>query len=258
MTALETTAPLASSSLVLYADDAGRGGLPIVFLHSSAGSSRHFDGQLTHARKTRRAIALDLRGHGKSPTGASFDVGLAAGDVLETLDRLDVSRFVVVGHSWGGAVATAVAGRAPSRVAGLLLLDPASDGRKMPAPVAEGLMRSLETDYTKVVHEYWESMLGGSKPEVHARLMNEIDGAARATVVGTLASLLTFDPVTPLESYRGLKHTVITRLNEGPDAYQNLVANLPSSRIEGTGHWLQLDAPDEVNARIDAFLREIV
>ena len=101
-------------------------------------------------------------------------------------------------------------------------------------------------------------MLGGSKPEVHARLMNEIDGAARATVVGTLASLLTFDPVTPLESYRGLKHTVITRLNEGPDAYQNLVANLPSSRIEGTGHWLQLDAPDEVNARIDAFLREIV
>ena len=29
------------------------------------------------------------------------------------------------------------------------------------------------------------------------------------------------------------KHTVIARLNEGPDAYQNPVANLPSSRIEG-------------------------
>ena len=51
---------------LLHADDGGSGGVPVVFIHSYAGDTTHWTAQLAHLRKTRRAIALDLRGHGQS------------------------------------------------------------------------------------------------------------------------------------------------------------------------------------------------
>ncbi|HSN15506.1 MAG TPA: alpha/beta fold hydrolase [Anaeromyxobacteraceae bacterium] len=239
----------------LHADDGGPpSDLPVVLLHSAAGDGTHYAAQLRHLRAERRAIALDLRGHGRSPTVASFAVEEAATDVLAALDARGIDRFVLVGHSWGGAVAVAVAGARPERVAGLLLLDPASDGRLIPPDVARGLLRSLAEDYGGVVRAYWASMLGGARPAVRDRLMGEIAKARREVVVGTLESLLTFDPVTPLSRYRGPKRTVITPLSERSDAYHRLVPDLAVTRVEGTGHWLQLDAPDRVNSILDDFL----
>jgi pimeloyl-ACP methyl ester carboxylesterase len=144
-----------------------------------------------------------------------------------------------------------------SKVAGLLLLDPASDGRLMPPEVVAELQRSLRDDYHAVVRGYWESMLVGSQPEVRERLLADLDRTPRAVVTGTLDSLLTFDPVTPLRSYAGPRRTVITALNERPDAYQHLVPDLPATKLEGTGHWLQLDGPEQVNALLDSFLAEV-
>jgi pimeloyl-ACP methyl ester carboxylesterase len=229
----------------------------VVLLHSAAGDCSHYAVQLAHLRKERRALAFDLRGHGRSPLPSTFGVEEAAADVLFSLDAMGVGRFVLVGHSWGGAVAVAVAGQAPSRVAGLLLLDPASDGRLMPPEVVAELQQSLRDDYQTVVRGYWASMLVGSRPEVRERLLADLERTPRAVVTGTLDSLLTFDPVTPLRRYSGPKRTVITPLNDRPDAYQHLVPDLPATKLEGTGHWLQLDAPEQVNALLDSFLEEV-
>lgn len=247
--------PSPSSAVPLFVDDAGApGALPVVFLHSAAGDGSHFAAQLQHLRPARRALAIDLRGHGRSPPAASFAVDAAASDVAAALAARGVERFVLVGHSWGGAVAAAVAGAHPERVAGLLLLDPAADGRMIPPEVAQGLMRSLETDYDNVIRTYWNSMLTGARPAVRERLMGEIGLARREVVIGTLGSLLTFDPVTPLSRYRGPKRSIVTPLNDRPDAYHRLVGDLPVERVDGTGHWLQIDEPDLVNQAIDRFL----
>ena len=255
----ETTNHGSSTTIVpLFVDDGGpHGSLPVVFLHSSAGNTHHFDAQLAHLRRTRRALALDLRGHGRSPRATSFQVEEAAADVAATLEARGIDRYILVGHSWGGAVATAITGRSPEHVAGLLLLDPASDGRQMPKPMADGLMEALRTNYDDVVRNHWTSMLENARPEVRERVLREVEAVPREVVVGTLASLLTFDPVTPLSRYRGPVRSVITPLNEGPDAYHRLVEGMSVVRVEGTGHWLQLDKPAELNAIIDAFVAEV-
>ncbi len=256
----EPTSRSSSPTIVpLFVDDGGahaHGKPPVVFLHSAAGNTHHFDAQLAHLRRSRRALALDLRGHGRSPSATSFDVEAAAADVRAALAARGVDRYVLVGHSWGGAVAAAVAGTAPEQVTGLLLLDPASDGRQMPKEVAEGLMDALRTRYHEVVVEHWSSMLTNARPEVRDRLLREVQAAPREVVTGTLASLLAFDPVASLSRYRGPVRSIITPLNDGPDAYHRLVERIAVTRVEGTGHWLQLDRPDEVNDVIDAFLVE--
>ncbi|NTX14616.1 alpha/beta fold hydrolase [Myxococcus sp. CA056] len=245
----------------LYVDDGGVGGLPVVFVHSSAGSTKHWAAQLSHLRETRRALALDLRGHGQSevPTEGAISVENFAADVAAVVDGLKLERFVLVGHSLGGAVCTAYAAAHPSRVAGLLLLDPASDGRLIPEEQAQGLMAVLGTEaWLQVVEEYWAPMLAPSRPEVREQVLGGLRATAQMAVRSGLGSLLTFDPVSALRRYPGPKLSVVTAHNEGPDAYQIRVPELPFKKVEPvTGHWVQLDAPAWVNRVLDGFLASV-
>jgi pimeloyl-ACP methyl ester carboxylesterase len=244
----------------LYMDDGGQGGLPVIFLHSAGGNTGQWVHQLRHLRSTRRAIALDLRGHGRSalPADGDFSVAGMAQDVAALADQLALGRFVLVGHSLGGHVATAYAGANPGRIAGLFLLDPASDGRMVPKEQADGLMAALRSDaFGATVEGYWQSIIGAASPAIHDRIMADLRATPATTMIGGLESLLSFDPVTPLRAYRGPKMTLITALNETPASLQNHDGDLKCEKITGTGHWPQLEKPDEVNARLDAFLAGI-
>ncbi|HXW29792.1 MAG TPA: alpha/beta hydrolase [Xanthobacteraceae bacterium] len=105
-----------------------RDGLPIVLLHGASANLEDMRVALgDRLAGTRRAILIDRPGHGWSDRpGGDADAWLArqAALVLETLDGLGVRRALVLGFSWSGALATALALTAPTRVAGLILLAP--------------------------------------------------------------------------------------------------------------------------------------
>ena len=76
----------------------------------------------------RRVVAPDLLGHGRStwapPWGIADNVD-ALGEVIDALIPADERPCIVVGHSYGGAIAVHLAHRRPDDVAALVLLDPA-------------------------------------------------------------------------------------------------------------------------------------
>ena len=219
----------------LNVDDGGPGGLPVVFVHSAAGTTGHWSHQLEHLRASRRALAVDLRGHGRSAAPASPETTVEqfSEDIGAVADALGLERFVLVGHSFGGAVATAFAGRHPDRVAGLLLLDPASDGRLIPPEQAEGILQALRgEDYLETLEAYWSPMLEVSTPEVRERVLGALRSTPHDTVYATLHCLLAFDPVSALDCYRGPKRAIITRFNEDQAAYHRRVNDLRHQRVE--------------------------
>jgi pimeloyl-ACP methyl ester carboxylesterase len=61
--------------------------------------------------------------------------------VTQIVDRLDIRRFAVGGHSMGGAVATTIAAGQPHRVTHLILVDAAIYPRQGTAPLALRLAR---------------------------------------------------------------------------------------------------------------------
>jgi pimeloyl-ACP methyl ester carboxylesterase len=73
-----------------------------------------------------RVILIDRAGLGWSRRRRRGGSSLAyqAAVLRDVLDRLGIDRAVVVGHSWGGALATTFALDYPERVAGLVLLAP--------------------------------------------------------------------------------------------------------------------------------------
>jgi pimeloyl-ACP methyl ester carboxylesterase len=101
---------------------------PIVLLHGASGNLEDQRLTLGNALAARhRVILVDRPGHGFSdrPGGRSdASPGRQAALIAQALARLGVSRAIVVGHSWSGALAAALALDFPERVAGLALLAP--------------------------------------------------------------------------------------------------------------------------------------
>lgn len=237
----------------LFLDDAGRGAAtPVLFIHSAGGSSAQFTSQLGALRKTRRAIAIDLRGHGRSPGGRVDALSVHTNDVAHALDRLGLNRVVVVGHSFGAAVALDLAAT-DRRVVGVYFLDPASDARAIPPDEAKGLLDALEHHYEPTVTGYWTSLLDHAK--AGDQILNALLATPAPVVIGTLTSLLEWNPVSRIQALRVPAHSLITRFNDVPNAWHRVARSLETSRIEGTSHWPQLDEPERVNEALETFLR---
>lgn len=114
----------------LHVIDRGAGDLPVLFLHGASSSVRVWEPALCDRFDgLGRSILVDRPGHGFSERRsgrAAARLGHQAGAVADVLDRLGVEKAVVVAHSWAGALACRVALDHPGRVAGLVLLAPAT------------------------------------------------------------------------------------------------------------------------------------
>jgi len=238
-------------------DDGGTGGMPVVFVHSLAGNTSQWSAQLAHLRKSRRAIAIDLRGHGLSlpPADGDYSIEALSRDIDTVVRGIQVPEFVLVGHSMGGIVSLAFAHAHPGRVAGILLADPAGDVRKVPEEEIRQFMEALESDaYTDAIEDWWNQMLSGSDAAVRSRVIRDLRSTPRETVVGIFKALLHHDPLTALSAYRGPILSIVTPFNDAPYSLHRLHSALPHRQVSGTGHWLQLDKPGEFNRLLDEFL----
>ena len=100
--------------------------VPLVLIHGAGCNLEDMRVALGERLAGRRLILIDRPGHGwserRGAEGSSPEYQAAI--VRDVLDRLAVTRAVVVGHSWGGALAVRLALDHPQCVAGLILLAP--------------------------------------------------------------------------------------------------------------------------------------
>lgn len=105
-----------------------RDGLPVLFIHGASGNLNDPMAAFRTAFEGRRLIFVDRPGHGYSERGPGDAAAPArqAALIADLLDRLGVARAIVVGHSWGGSVAAAMAVERADKVAGLVFVAPAT------------------------------------------------------------------------------------------------------------------------------------
>ncbi len=101
--------------------------LPVVLIHGASSNLQSMRQPLgDQLSGNHRVIMIDRPGHGWSTREALSDStpAIQARMIDEALGKLGVDRAIVVGHSWGGALAPAMAINHPARVAGLVMLSP--------------------------------------------------------------------------------------------------------------------------------------
>jgi pimeloyl-ACP methyl ester carboxylesterase len=224
-----------------------------------AGNTAQWSAQLGHLRRARRAIALDIRGHGRSdpPKDGDYSLTGMAADIGAVVEKLNLKKIVLVGHSMGGGVALAYAGAHPDRVAGLLLLDPVGDGKQISPAEAEPLLDRLNTEYDTTIIEYWTG-IAGPDGAIRQRLLDDLCATPQETVVKSFREVLRFDPDPWLARYQGPILSVVTPYNDEPFSLHRLGKGFPHQVVQGTGHWIQLNKPDVFNRILDKFLENCV
>ena len=122
--------------------EAGRGPT-VVMIHGNAGSVEDFDfAAMQLLSGSFRVIAIDRPGHGRSDRPSKKATVEVQTELLHAaLANLAVSRPLLVGHSWGAALALAYALKYPSDVSGLVLLAPAA----YPDGSANNLVETIAT-----------------------------------------------------------------------------------------------------------------
>ena len=130
--------------LAIYEQGSGQG-LPVLFLHADSGIAGQWAEVLPMIAGDRRVTALDSRGSGASAEARDGDYSYdgRASDIAAVAEARKLDRFVIVAHSGSGAAALRYAARNKERVAGLFLLDPATDPRVIPKDIREGIVSGL-------------------------------------------------------------------------------------------------------------------
>ncbi|WP_024795494.1 alpha/beta fold hydrolase [Tomitella biformata] len=72
-----------------------------------------------------RILAPDLRGHGRSPWAPPWGIDAHIADLVELLEEEAPEPVVLIGHSYGAAIAVHLARAVPEKIRALILLDPA-------------------------------------------------------------------------------------------------------------------------------------
>ena len=93
---------------------------PVLFLlHALGGSARSWDGVVAVLGTEFEVVAIDLPGFGDAPAAADLSVAGMADHVTDIVRIRGASRWLLIGHSMGGKIATIVASRALAGELGL-------------------------------------------------------------------------------------------------------------------------------------------
>jgi len=234
-----------------------RGGPPLLLIHGAGGSHLHWPPQLRRLPGV-SVLAPDLPGHGRSEGLGREAIGDYTRDVVSLLDALGVERTVVGGHSMGGAIAQAMALDHAERVAGLILIGTGAKLRVAPA-VLDGILNDFEATVGLVVDWSFGPAATDDLKQLGIKAIRE---TAPAVLLGDYRACDRFDIRDQLERIQTPTLVVggtADRLT--PLRFSRYLAeNIDRARLEiiqGGGHMMALESPEEVGAAVDRFMAEL-
>ena len=233
----------------LHVQESGKGEVPIVLHHGLGADLEVWRNQIEHLRRSRRVLAFDMRGHGRSPRAPEYTVGALVSDLEEVTAALP--RFWLVGHSLAGVVLTDFAGRHPERLHGLVYVDALGDSSN-PPPDLRDYFRAHDAGMTpERLQEAYREMLGPlARPRTREQVLQS---AARMDLPAFAALRASMLEVAPPRHFHGPKFAIDAEGSENP----RMASHLPGVRrrtIPGVSHWLMLDDPAALNLALDQVL----
>jgi pimeloyl-ACP methyl ester carboxylesterase len=236
-------------------DSVGKGSPTVVLVHGAFADRSYFGPQIEHLSPRRRVVALDLRGHGSSAAEKLCLQDLAA-DVIGVCDAERVQDVVLCGHSIvGGAVALAVTAARPDLVRAVALLDTVLFPPDAWRNGLDALRSVVATDrWLDALRGYLARTLAPQDPPgLVARVMADVartqPGVARDLVALFDSDLAAGIPDVrcPLLYVHAKAPADLARLAQvRPDAW--------IGQVVGSGHYLTLAVPEQVNAMLDRFI----
>jgi pimeloyl-ACP methyl ester carboxylesterase len=226
--------------MILAHELAGDGDAPaIVLVHGITESRETWRPLIGPLARDHRVLAVDLRGHGASGHEAPYDPAQYAADVAETIDSAGLADPLLVGHSLGGVIVTAVPA-ARDDVVGIVNVDQplALGGFRAALQQLEPALRGTPAEFAGAIDAVFDSMVGPLTPDERARI-DAIRAPDQDVVLGTWALVLEAPEeelaagVDALAAAAGDRpYLSLHGIAPGPDYAEWLQARIPRAVVE--------------------------
>ena len=230
----------------------GGAGRTVVLLHGAGGTGRRWNAQLAGI-DGHWLIAPDLPGHGQSEGEVRSSVADYSEFVFDFMKALGLSRFVIGGHSLGGAIALDFTLTHPDPVEGMILVG--SGGRLRVKPETLEILAKGEHPVVNVTHSY---ALNASA-EILDRAAREMTDVPTSVYLADFKACDSFDVLDRLGDIR-----VPTLVICGKDDRMTPVkfseymsGRIPHAKlalVPDAGHMVMIEQSGLVNEHITAFL----
>lgn len=213
---------------------------PFILLHGNGEDGSYFENQIDYFSDRYRVIALDTRGHGKSPRGTEpFTIEQFSCDLYDFLTGLEISNAIILGFSDGANIAMKFAIKHPDMVRALIL----NGGNLNSKGVKRTTQIPIEMGY-----------------RIAGRFASKSPDAKRnAEMLGLMVN----EPnISPAELSKITAPTLVIcgkRDMIKESHTKEIAANIPSAKlsiIKGN-HFIANKRFDAFNKEVDAFLKEI-
>ena len=248
----------------IFIGDEGRGS-PLVLVHGFLGSTEMWGPQIKHFKENFRVLSPALPGFGKSNKLQSCDsIKCMAESILNALEKKQIKKFNLLGHSMGGMIVQEIARLAGDKIINLICYGTGPRGN-IPGrfETIDESRKKLEIDGLEVtthrIAKTW--FVDGDK----AKFFYLCDEAGKQTSLKAadngLIAMKNWDGV---ENLRNIKNRTLIIWGDLDKAYnynqvETLKDNINNSIfkiINGCSHNVHLEKPDEFNDCVNNFLKK--
>lgn len=223
----------------LYYQEEGNGE-PLILLHGNGEDSFYFKNQIDYFQSRYHVIALDTRGHGKSPRGdAPFTIEQFSCDLYNFMQMHQILNAVILGFSDGANIAMKFAMKHPDMVKALIL----NGGNINPAGVKRTVQIPIEIGY-KIARWFADKSTDAKRnAEMLGLMVNE------PNIKPSELSLITMPVLVICGTKDMIKDSHTKEIAEHlPNAKQTIVRG---------NHFIANKNPAAFNQAVDAFLKMI-
>lgn len=242
-------------------EEHGAGTPALVFVHGWSCDRTYWKGQLEPLGRRYRVVAIDLAGHGESGTNRqAWTITAFGADVAAVVEKLDLERVILVGHSMGGDVIVEAARRLRGRVAGLVWVDVY---RKLDAPPTaeriEAFVAPFRADFTGRTRAFVRGMFPATADKSLVEwIAADMSSAPKEIALAALVSVFSNGREMP-DALAELKlPTIAINPDNPPTDFESMKRHgVEVVVMPGVGHFPMMEDPGRFNRVLGSVIEKL-
>lgn len=233
----------------------GSGRTSLIFIHGWSCDSRYWKNQTSEFSKDYQVITIDIAGHGNSSLSRiDYTMLSFAEDIKAVIDRENINRAILIGHSMGGSIIAEASRLMPKEIISIIGVDTYQnvDEKLSPKDYNE-MIEPFENNFVNAVQGFVLPMLPEKKDKKLIHWIKEDMSSAPKNIA--LSSFRNYigQYVNGEASFVFEKINIpIVSINArlwptNPEANRKHMKNYKLFYIEETGHFPMLEKPEKFN-----------
>lgn len=251
--------PSADSVLIRY-DVRGDGERALVFIHCWCCDRTFWDEQADEFAKDYKVVTLDLAGHGESGTEREvWSMAAYGADVAAVVNKLNLPKVILIGHSMGGTVMIEAARLLGNRVVALIGVDNLQNlERDLSEEQIAEYLAYFSADFPTKTYDFVKGMFPEyADSELAERISTGMAAAPETIALGSFDQLFRYNYKTALSDVR-LPIRCINS-DEYPtdvEANNRVAESFKLILMPGSGHFPHMIKPTEFNQLLRQTIEE--